>query len=491
MSTLRKSFFWSFAQRYFGVAISFITLPILSRLLTPEEIGIYSVGIAFVMLAHAVRNFGVADYLIQEKELTKARIRTAFSVALVIGWSIGSVLILLSTPISWLYGEPGLRDVLRVLGLNFFVIPFSLPVLALLRREMAFRTRARIAVASSLTHAFSSVSLVVAGFGYMGMAWASLIGVMTTAVLVLRYRPQGVGFRPSFSEWRRVASFGGMATGTVLLNVLGERAPDFVLGRVIGFSAVGMYSRGEGLVNLFREGALNAIQPVVLPALSAQHRAGGDIRSSYLRGVSYLTGIAWPFFGFVGLMAYPVIRIVFGPQWDAAVPVAQVLCFAAALGMPLEFANNVLIAVGQIRKEMYAQAITAPVQIIALVALSFYSLEMAALAAVVRFALLSAVRTRFLKQHTGIGFVEIVRATRKSLGLMVFTCAVPAGVVLTMDINPENLWLPFFVAASGAGLGWLGGLFLLEHPITDEIALHAGAFRQVLARVTGRAGPPS
>ncbi|RMD63169.1 MAG: lipopolysaccharide biosynthesis protein, partial [Alphaproteobacteria bacterium] len=245
MSILRKSFAWSFAQRYFNLALSFITLPVLSRILTPEEVGVYSVGVAFVALAHVVRDFGVADYIIQERDLTRARIQTAFGVSLVIGWTIGVVLFALSVPISVLYEEPGLRDVMRVLGLNFFVIPFSLPVLALLRRNMAFDVRARVTMASSFAHAVASIGLAVAGFGYMSLAWASLIGVLTTAILAARHRPSGIGVWPKLVEWRRVASFGGIATVRVFLDVVGERAPDFVLGRMIGFSAVGLYSRGE------------------------------------------------------------------------------------------------------------------------------------------------------------------------------------------------------------------------------------------------------
>lgn len=485
MSSVRKSFVWSFVQKYFGLCISLITLPILSRILTPQEIGIYTVGVAFVTLAHMIRDFGVADYIVQEKDLTETRIKTAFSVSFLIGWTIGLLLIALSTPISWLYDEPGVRNVMRVLGLNFFIIPFSLPVLALLRRRMAFNVRARMLMVSRLTHAVTSISLVVAGFGYMSLAWASLVGVTTTAVLSARYRPAGIGLIPKFTEWRRVASFGGIATVALMLNVIGERAADLVLGRLIGFNAVGIYSRGESLVNLFREGALDAIMPVILPAFSEQHRAGDDIKPSYLTGIGYLTGVAWPFFGFVALMAYPIIRILFGPQWDAAVPVAQVLCFAAAISMPWEFANQLLIAIGHVRREMYAQMVAAPPQILALVILSAYGVEAAAMAVVVRFVLLAAVRTWNLKRLLDIAFLDILGALLRSFGVLVLSCIAPVAVLATMQIDPAHLWAPLLIAAAGSGVGWLSGLVLFNHPLKAEILLHAGNLRVLLGRAGG------
>ncbi|RMD63719.1 MAG: hypothetical protein D6826_04230, partial [Alphaproteobacteria bacterium] len=238
-----------------------------------------------------------------------------------------------------------------------------------------------------------------------------------------------------------------------------------------------------GLINLFREGALSGILPVVLPAFSQRLRAGEDITPGYLRGVSYLTGIAWPFFGFVALMAYPIIRILFGPQWDDAVPIARVLCLAAAIGAPWGFADQTLIALGQIRREMYAQAMTAPVQIAALIALSFYGLEAAAFAAVLRFALLSSIRTWNLKRYAGIAPGAIVRATTESAGVLALSCAGPAVVLLTMQIDAGHLYLPFAIACATAAVGWLLGVFMLAHPLRDEIVVHGGMVcRAILKR---------
>jgi len=184
-------------------------------------------------------------------------------------------------------------------------------------------------------------------------------------------------------------------------------------------------------------------------------------------------------------MAYPIIRILFGPQWDAAVPVAQVLCFAAAIGMPWEFANQVLIAIGHVRRELYAQMVAAPPQILALVILSAYGVEAAAMAVVVRFVLLAAVRTWNLSRLLDIAFLDILGATVRSLGLLVLSCIAPVAVLATMQIDPEHLWTPFLIASAGAGIGWLGGLVLFNHPLKAEILLHTGNLRVLLARVGG------
>src|SRR3546814_3774220 len=66
--------------------------------------------------------------------------------------------------------------------------------------------------------------------------------------------------------------------------------------------------------------------PVLLPAFAAKLRQGHALKDSYLRGVAYLTAVGWPFSVVLALLAHPILRVLFGPQWDAAVPLVQILC---------------------------------------------------------------------------------------------------------------------------------------------------------------------
>jgi len=72
--------------------ISFGASIVLARLLTPAEIGTFSVAAAFVALAQMFRDFGIGSYLVQEKELTPLRFRSAASLTLVSAWTMGALL---------------------------------------------------------------------------------------------------------------------------------------------------------------------------------------------------------------------------------------------------------------------------------------------------------------------------------------------------------------------------------------------------------------
>lgn len=91
MSSMRTALLFSFAERYALIAVNLVSNLLIARLLTPDQIGVYSVTLAVISIAQVLRDFGVASYLVQVKDLTEDHIRTALGVTLIIGvgWSGG------------------------------------------------------------------------------------------------------------------------------------------------------------------------------------------------------------------------------------------------------------------------------------------------------------------------------------------------------------------------------------------------------------------
>lgn len=62
MTSVSRSLLISLSECYFLIALQLVSFVVLARLLTPEDIGLYSVSAAFIGLAHVVRDFGVGSY---------------------------------------------------------------------------------------------------------------------------------------------------------------------------------------------------------------------------------------------------------------------------------------------------------------------------------------------------------------------------------------------------------------------------------------------
>src|SRR5258706_9149173 len=125
VSRVRRALLISFAQNYGVLVLQFAASIFIARVLTPGEMGIFSVATVLVGIAHNFRDFGVANYVIQEKELTEDRIRSALGIAILVAWLLAAAMALLSGPMAEFYREPGVRSVMLVLALNFMLIPFG------------------------------------------------------------------------------------------------------------------------------------------------------------------------------------------------------------------------------------------------------------------------------------------------------------------------------------------------------------------------------
>ena len=171
-----------------GIALQMVVIVVLSRLLTPAEVGVYSVAAVLTGLAGVLRDFGVGEYLIQEKDLTDEKIRAAITANIAVSWTVCIVLFLLARPMSVFYAETGVGNVLEVLALGFLVTPFGAVAMAFLRREMRFHAMYWATLVSGVGSSAVAIILAYRGFGYMSLAWSSLVSSMLIVVVSLVLR---------------------------------------------------------------------------------------------------------------------------------------------------------------------------------------------------------------------------------------------------------------------------------------------------------------
>jgi O-antigen/teichoic acid export membrane protein len=468
-STIRRSLSFSFADRYIGILVQVITSAILARLLSPEDFGVYTVGLVIVSLAQVVRDFGAIGYLLQEKDLTEDRIRTAFGVTLLIGCLLAGGLVASSDAIAHFYHNDGLRRVLLVLSANFLLTPFGSVALALLRRDMNFSALFRVNVTTAVVNSSVSVTLALLGFSFMSMAWGAIAAAAATSIAAYIHQPAHLSLVPSVKEWRRVASFGAIASVGNLANDIGSRAPELLVGRLLGFDALGLYTRADGLIAIFNRAVATAVGPVAVSALASRHRAGEDIKADFLKAISLITAIAWPFFIFLGLMAFPVTRILFGGGWDAAVPIARILSIAGAISALANLNWSVFQGTGAVRQHLWVQLIVQPVNFILIAAASLVSLDWVAMAVIVTSTVSVWVSYHFVNEIIGASILDIFRATQKSLLVGVVSSIVPLAVIILIPADAQHIWSSFCIAGAGTGLAWCAGLACFRHPLFDEV----------------------
>lgn len=479
--SVRKSLALSFAQQYTNFMFAFAAIVIVSRLLTPKEIGIFSVAMGLTTLANMLRTFGISDYLVQEKDLTESIIRTSFTINLIFAWALALVLFLASWQIGAFFNDVGVGRVVRVQSGTFVLVPFGITAMALLKRDMAFGALFKINTSAGVFRSCLTIALAYAGFSYMSMAWASLasmlVMVLGCVVWGFDYRVRGV----SLDGWRRILPFGAKMTISDIAVQLGEQSTSIVVGKMLGLTDAGIFSRGYGPVNMFRDKVVTAIQAVAYPAFAADHRSANAAPQLFLRALVYLTGVSWPFFAFAALMALPMIRIMFGDQWDAAIPLMRWLCAAAMVGTLIYQCNSFFTAIGRVGSATMVEVQYQLVRVVLAITAAFYSIEAVAASQVLVYAIAAALYYRKMQDFDALAIGKCARALLPSAVVTLLSSVVPAVVAFWPGLLTRHLISGFALAILGGGMGWVAGMVVTKHPLLGEL-------RETCSRACGHLG---
>lgn len=481
-SIVRRALVVSTSERYFNMAVTFATTLVVSRFLTPAEIGIWAIGLAAATAILAAREFTSGVFLIQRKDLAREEVQGAFTVMLAMSAALAAVLALGAPAIAAFYGEPRLVAYLRVAAVAVLLEAIAAPLVALMRRDMAFTDLAvfntvGVAVFSGLT-----VTLAALGFSYMSFAWAWAASAGLASAIAVYLRPALWVFKPVLRHWRGMLQFGAYNGLNVFLYRLYEAIPTMVLGRVLSFDAAGLYNRALLVCQLPDRVVLGGAVPVILPALAAEVRAGSNLGASYVRAISFITAVQWPALVVLAILAHPVVLVLLGGQWLGVVPLVQVMALASLFSFAGELTYPVLVSLGAMRDLLRRALIAWPLSALVIAGASTFGLMAAALSFFVIVPFQAYVSLAFVRRHVPVPWRALAGVCGRSAVVTGCSAAGPLCVVAALGFRFDMPVPAALLAGALAAAGWLAGVWLTGHPFLHELRLAGRTVREGLAQ---------
>lgn len=159
-------------------------ISVLTRLLSPEDFGIVSIGMVFMALFITIQDFGVAPAVIQRD----IRVEESISVGLTLRWLLAGVLmafVLVMSPfLADYFDKVAIGPVLMAMSANLFIQPFAFSSYVALSRRLQFSRVAISSVAQYTVTASVAIVLAIAGFTYWSIVLGTLSGSVCNVVLL-------------------------------------------------------------------------------------------------------------------------------------------------------------------------------------------------------------------------------------------------------------------------------------------------------------------
>ncbi len=470
MTGIRRAFVWASAARYIVMAINLVTTAITARLVSPGEYGISVLATAVLAMAEAVRELGGGAYLIQQGDLSCEKIRTTFTVNLLVTLAVVATLPFLVEPAARFFGAPGLDHYLLVAALGYMMGPFVYPVFALMSRELAFDQIGKVSVLMAASAAMASIVLAYFGFSYMSFAWASVLSMTVGALACVQSRQDWTIFLPWLSEWRSVIGFGLYDSTSAIASRIVESVPFLILGKILDAEAVGLGQRAI-LLCLFPERVILAgVGAVALPAFSKLVRDGVALKGSYLRAMGLISATIWSALIFLVLLAYPLVSLLLGQKWIALVPLVQILGAALMFSIPVILQYPTLVAVGAIRHLPFLVVLQSAVAIGVLFIAAGQGLRAAAWSSFLIVPVNAIFALLLVRVYVPFQWRELAGALSTSAVVAFMSAIGPFAIMLAFGrVSPP----PFLAMLAGGllgALGWLIGLWVTKHPLLQEFS---------------------
>lgn len=365
----RRGALWTFME--FGAA-QFLRLAsnlLLTRLLFPEAFGLIAIVLTFTAGLQMFSETGIRASIIQnERGDDPDFLNTAWTMQIIRGAILLALTFAIASPVAELYDQPVLAQMLPMMGLNLFLMGFMPTALHTANRHMRLGRVAMVNLGSQV------VQIIVAGIlAYLlNSVWALVIAANIYHLSILTgywlFLP-GASNRPRLEReaFGSLFHFGkylllGTAAGFVI-----NQSDRMILGLYVPLAELGVYNIGFFMATMPKTFASSLQSKVVFPLYRLKPIAEDPrnriqifrtrrMLASGMMVVALLLGAIGPW----------LIDLLYDERYIAAGPMMTLFSLSMVPMLTLTSTGPMLLSVGDSKRLLAAQMLTAVLQTILL-----------------------------------------------------------------------------------------------------------------------------
>lgn len=320
---------WAGSGFILDKVIAAVQLMVLTRLLSPADFGVMAASATIVLALLTISELGLEPALIAKAEVDQDDLAVAWTIAIARAGILMAGLWLTADALAQAMQMPQLAAVLRVHTWMLLVQGLQSPAMALLAKQLDLRRRVSVDLARRLTEAGVTIALAFA----VGNVWAllagQLAGMSVSALLSFWVAP----FRPALSLNRqRLAAllrFGAYVNATSLLVFAVTSGGEFVVGRMLGPEALGVYMLALALPVMAGMRAPILISQISRPVYAQLQRDQACTIRTFGLHFGLLVLVLSPLACAITVAAPEIVQLLGGERWMAAAEPLRVLALFA------------------------------------------------------------------------------------------------------------------------------------------------------------------
>lgn len=320
-------------QKVFIFFLNFLKIIILARLLKPTDFGLFSLVMIAIGLTESFTQTGINTTIVQSKKDINYFLDTAWVIAIIRGFLIGLIMLILAVAMSNFYQEDLLLPLITVASLIPIIKGFINPAIAQWQKNFHFAKEGLY----HAIHLTSEVLMQIVLALILKSVWALLGGVILAALIevVVSFimNPQRPKFHYQSDRARHIFGNSKPLMVASVLSYLNDNADDFLIGKMLNAHQLGIYHNSYSLSHKVNYELSKSAHHGLMPVFSNLHKEHEQSRlkrafknsffSTFLLSlVVSLPLIIWPSF---------FVRLILGDQWLEASQIMGILVLAGLI----------------------------------------------------------------------------------------------------------------------------------------------------------------
>lgn len=335
------------AARVTQTALTFLSLPILARLLAPAEFGLAALAMSFAFFTMAIADAGMGQSLVRTPASETSIWSSAFWMILALSTTLACFLLAIAWPAAWFFDQPGLGPLILALAPIPIIQGLAAPAAADLQQRECFLHLATAEIMGALAGVGCAVLLALAGYGPWAIVGQQLAMWTVKAIVVAvttRFRPRFIIKREGLAPHLR---FGLNTAGWSLANFFARQIDPLVIARVIGTASLGYYSVANRLITLPGHLVSGPVQSTLYTRMVALRDNLPALKSLVLIATRALAGFVFLPMAILCAAAPAFIQVFLSEKWMPAAPLLAVMIPVGALQAVTGLNGVILMAIGR------------------------------------------------------------------------------------------------------------------------------------------------
>jgi teichuronic acid exporter len=328
---MHKAMWWSAVERFGQQALQVAVSLVLARMLTPADYGLVGMLAIFFAFASALGDAGFGVALIQRMEISpddekSVLVLNVFSSAVITG-----ILCLISPLVAVFFRQPIITPLLCVLSLQIFLNSFGLVQIALLTRQLNFKTQAVVSISSTVLSGIFGILVAANGGGIWSLVVQAVSRSLLRTVLLWAlstWRPSG---RFSWISVGHLWKFSSPLLAAGLIDTVFGNLYSAVLGRVTSAQEVGNFTTANQIQQAPSVTVAGVLGNVLLPAFSRNQKNSTTLKRHFRKALRILSAPLFPAMLGLAAMSHNLVLVVLTSKWLGCVPMLRVLSIVGML----------------------------------------------------------------------------------------------------------------------------------------------------------------